>query len=436
MDKKTKAKKSNKNWIENNQFLVILSIVVAALVWIIVAMTVGRGGYRQDFRNVPVDISLQTDAFTRLGFNPVEASETLVTAMVEGDRVAITSQGSGAFLATVSIPENLEIDRAGTYSLPLVPADADYDRTLFTSIEYEPSTVQVKFDRTVERVFPLEVVKNGLSVAAGYILGEETVTPAGVTIEGPQAEVEKVARCRIVVELLEPLDKNHSATYPIEILDDAGEPIDLEAGHMTVDYTEARLLIEMLKNTSLSMDVAFTNIPRNFPIDELRYSITADSLEVAAPLDLVDKVTELILGHIDIRTINLESHTYTFPVEMPEYYRNMDDITQVTARFHTAEWEEATFNASGIELLNVPADYKIQVLGGDTIYNIRFVGTKEILEEMTADDIVMEIDFSEREAVLGQSQVPIKISVPTKGIVWASGVYSVVIQVEEIEVEE
>jgi YbbR domain-containing protein len=371
-----------------------------------------------------------------LGFNPIEASETLVTAKVEGDRVAITSQGSGTFLATVTIPDNLEIDRAGTYSLPLVPADADYDRTLFTSIEYEPATVQVKFDRTVERAFPLEVVKNGLSVAAGYVLGEETVTPAQVTIEGPQAEVEKVARCRIVVELLEPLDKNHSATYPIEILDDAGEPVDLEAGHMTVDYTEARLLIEMLQNTSLSMDVGFTNIPRNFPLEELRYSITADSLEVAAPLDLVDKVSELILGHIDIRTINLESDTYTFPVEVPEYYRNMDDLTQVTAHFYTNGWEEATFNASGIELLNVPAEYEIRVLGGDTIRNIRFVGRTEILEEMTADDIVMEIDFSEREAVLGQSQVPVKISVPTKGLVWASGVYTMVIEAVEKEGEE
>jgi YbbR domain-containing protein len=436
MDKQAKAKKNKKNWIENNQFLLILSIVVAALVWIIVAMTAGRGGYSQDFRNVPVDISLQTDAFTRLGFNPIEASETLVTAKVEGDRVAITSQGSSAFLATVSIPENLEIDRAGTYSLPLVPADADYDHTLFTSIEYEPSTVQVKFDRTVERVFPLEVVKNGLSVAAGYVLGEETVTPAEITIEGPQAEVQKVARCRMVVELLEPLDKNLSATYPIEILDDAGEPIDLEAGHMTVDYTEARLLIEMLQNTSLSMDVAFTNIPRNFPLSELRYSITADTLEVAAQLDLVDKVTELILGHIDIRTITLENNSYSFPVEVPEFYRSMDDITEVTARFYTTGWEEATFNASGIELLNIPPHYKIQVLGGDTIRNIQFIGRGEILEEMTADDIVMEIDFSEREAVLGQSQVPIKISVPTKGLVWASGVYTVVIQVEEEVVEE
>jgi hypothetical protein len=182
--------------------------------------------------------------------------------------------------------------------------------------------------------------------------------------------------------------------------------------------------------------VGFTNIPRNFPLEELRYSITADTLEVAAPLDLVDKVTELILGHIDIRTINLENYTYSFPVEVPEYYRSMDDISQVTANFHTSGWEEATFNASGIELLNIPPAYEIQVLGGDTIRDIRFVGRREILEEMTADDIVMEIDFSEREAVLGQSQVPVKISVPTKGLVWASGVYTMVIEATEKEAEE
>jgi YbbR domain-containing protein len=436
MDKRKRVKKSKKNWIDNNQYLLILSMVVAALVWIVVAMTVGRGGYSQEFRNVPVDISLQTDAFTRLGFNPIEASATLVTAKVEGDRVAITSQESDAFLATVSIPENLDIDRAGTYSLPLIPADADYDRTLFTAIEYEPSTVQVKFDRTIEKAFALEVVKNGMSVAAGYVLGAETVSPSQVMIEGPQAEIEKIARCRIVVELLEPLDKNHSATYPIEILDDAGQEIDLEAGHMTVDYTEARLLIEMLQNTSLSLKTEIINIPRNFPIAELRYSITADTLEVAAPLDLVDKVTELVVGHIDMRTINKDSYTYTFPVEVPEYYRSMDAISQVTVRFFSSGWEEAYFSATGIELLNAPDDYDIRILGGETVHNIKFVGRPEILEEMTADDIVMEIDFSEREVILGQSQVPVKISVPTKGLVWAANMYSAVIQVTEKEVEE
>lgn len=420
--------------VDSNRFLIVLSICVAALIWIVVAMTAGRADFKQEFKDVPVDISLKTEEFIKLGLNPIEVSTDTVMAIVEGDRVAITGQTANTFEATVELPDNVEVGGPGTYSLAVVPADTDYDRSLYTSITYEPKTILVKFDKLVSKTFPIKANINGMSVAAGYIQGEQTISPTQVTIRGPQTEVEKIQSCVISMEMIDPLERTHDEDYPIQVLDVQGQEIDLEASHLTIDYTEARLVIEVKPETSIGLTVDFTNIPRGFPISELRYSMTADTIQVGVPADELGKKNDILLGLIDVRTINKDSYTYTFPVELPENYIDVDTIKSVTVKFFPSGWDETLFMASGIELLNVPDNYDVKILGGETIYNIKFVGKREILEEMTSDDIIMEIDFSEREIVPGQTQVPVKISAPTKGMVWATGVnYSVVLQVTEKE---
>ncbi|MDR2931938.1 MAG: hypothetical protein LBV27_02410, partial [Oscillospiraceae bacterium] len=87
---------------------------------------------------------------------------------------------------------------------------------------------------------------------------------------------------------------------------------------------------------------------------------------------------------------------------------------------------------SGLTLLNKPDKYDITVTG-DTINNVKFVGYESVLSQMTADDIVMECDLAEREITEGQYQLPVRFSVPTKGFVWATGEYSVILEVKERE---
>jgi hypothetical protein len=45
-------------------------------------------------------------------------------------------------------------------------------------------------------------------------------------------------------------------------------------------------------------------------------------------------------------------------------------------------------------------------------------GERDTLEGMTADDVVAQVDLSEKELTPGQYKYPVKISVPTKGLVW------------------
>lgn len=53
------------------------------------------------------------------------------------------------------------------------------------------------------------------------------------------------------------------------------------------------------------------------------------------------------------------------------------------------------------------------------------------MKGITAADVVASIDLMDTTVTTGQFSVPVKISVPNKGLVWAAGEYTVVIRASE-----
>ena len=425
--KKTLKQKREGQWLENKNIAVIFSLCVAAVIWMVVVLAVGSDGFQSTFSSVPIDVELQNDAFARLNLNPIEVSGKVASVTVVGDRLAISAMDAEDLRATVQVTPN--VNEPGSYSLRLVPANENYDRSLLKSIVYKPETIQVRLDTLVSETFIVEPVINGLSMPPDFVRGAETVTPGEITVRGPKAEIEKIARCVIQAELQDPLERTYVADFPVQLLDAQDNVINPETSHLTISAEQSRLVIEMLKITALQLQVRFTNVPDSFPLHDLRYSMTADNVDVAAPVDSASRYSEVVLGHIDIRTISPESNSFVFQVPMPAGFQNLDGIEEVTVRFGSLGWEEAEFVVQGVELLNVPIGFDAGIIG-DSVYRVTLVGNRDVLAEITAEDIVMQIDLSERQVSAGQHRLPIKISVPNKGLVWAYGTdYGAVVQV-------
>lgn len=422
----SEKKKRGGNWIFNNNAIKILSVLVAALIWVVVAMTVGSS-VNKTFNTVPVNINLQATQFAEQGLYPVEVDYINVTAMVYGDRIAVNQLSLEDLTATVK--PSIEVNEPGLFTLRLVPANTSLDSNLLTSIQYTPSEVMVRVDRLITKNLKIEPVVEGLTTAEGFVQGAQTITPSQITVRGPRAEIEKIDRCVVMKSLSNPLEKTHVEDLPILLLDAQGEQIDVAAKRISMEYNEARLVIETLKRTAISLKVSFLNVPRNFPVDMLPYSMSAYSVEVAGPIDLIGKNIEEVVGYIDLRSVDKENDTFTFPLDIPSAYQNLEGINEVTVTFSSYMWEEASFNISGgVEIINKPDNYDVRVMG-DTFYNVKFIGGRGPLSDMTSDDIVMEVDLAEREISEGQIRVPVRISAPTKGFVWAVGEYNVILEV-------
>ena len=422
--------KRKKDWMEDKSFLKAFSLLMAILCWIAIT-TIQKPEQDRTVRNVPVDVEMQEDALNALSLEVVEISRETVSAVIHGERGSVGQITPELLTATVRIGS--EITGPGEYTLSLVPAVRD-DR--YTLVRYTPATVTVTFDREETRIFEVEPEVNGLAIAPGYIqdVSGIRVTPQKVSVKGPQKEVEKISRCVVRVELNNPLEATYARdNLPLTFLDEQGNELDLKGTHLKLDPNEgAQVVIPVLKTEILPLAFSFTNVPDSFtnPLSAFDYTMTDEGVRVAGPVEQVNRYTEIQVGYIDLRTLGLQQNEFTFRVNMPsENMINRSNIESVTVVFDTNDWGETVITASQIELLNIPFEQTVTLLD-DRVRNIRLTGWNDVIEGLVADDVVVQVDLSERELSPGQHYYPVKITVPTKGAVWANGEYSVLIEVE------
>jgi Uncharacterized protein conserved in bacteria len=428
--------KRKKDWMEDKSFLKAFSLFMAVLCWVAIT-TIQKPEQDRTVRDVPVDVEMQEDALNALSLEVVEISRETVSAVINGERGAVGQITPELLTATVRIGS--EITGPGEYTLSLVPAARD-DR--YTLLRYTPATVTVTFDREETRIFDVETEVNGLAIAPGYIqdVSGIRVTPQQVSVKGPQKEVEKISRCVVTLELSNPLEATYArGDLPLTFLDEQGNALNLSGTHLKLDPNDGvQVIIPVLKTETLPLAFRFINVPDSFP-DPLRafdYTMSDEGVEVAGPVEQVDRYAEIQVGYIDLRTLDMGQSEFTFRVNMPsENMINRSDIESVTVLFDTSDWAETVITASQIELLNVPFDQTVTLMD-NRVRNIRLTGLSDIIESLAADDVVVQVDLSERELSPGQHYYPVKITVPTKGEVWANGEYSVLIAVENVAVDE
>ena len=114
----------------------------------------------------------------------------------------------------------------------------------------------------------------------------------------------------------------------------------------------------------------------------------------------------------------------------------VDAPETITVSFDLEEIASANFTIpdTNIFLKNVPVNFDASLMT-KSINNVRFLGDKDILETLTAQDIVAEIDLSNKELATGPYNLPVTISAPGKGFVWAvnnsNGAYMAVVSIQE-----
>jgi YbbR domain-containing protein len=165
-------------------------------------------------------------------------------------------------------------------------------------------------------------------------------------------------------------------------------------------------------------------------MDDLSYTLSNSTVTVAGIPEILARYSEISLGYIDMKAFD-PSDNYTFNVELPTGFTNVDHLQTVEVVFDETNLAEGMFTINNFTIKNRPSNYEVQVTT-TRLTNVRILGDKSIVDSLTSDDIVAEIDLSDRNIQAGQFSVPIKIYMPTKGFVWAVGDYSAIINVKEL----
>ena len=410
------------SFFAGNIYFKLLSLFISIIVWFIVVWSIDPD-VTTLVKNVPVQFGTsESSAIKRLGLNIIDGNNILATVYIKGNRniVGVIEPEDISVVASVN-----EITEAGTYELE-VKAEVKnqvYKDIKFTAIK--PSVVKVKIDKVVTKTIPIEIVCNGVTVEEGYITEKPISSVDFVTITGPEKDVEKVDSALVVCDVHKKLNKTLKTVEDV-VLSSKTLPA-IETKYINLDSEIVSVTIPVLKKKTLPLVLDFTNLPPGFPIEELRYDISPSEIEVAGPEEEINQRESINLAYFDIKNLDLDSKI-EYSINLPSNFINIENIEKAEVKFDFKNFDSKTFSNVLIKVPYSFRDYNI-IVNSKRINNIKLVGSKNVLANIVSGDIVAEIELSDAEIAVGQKTVPLKISVPGKGLVWASGEYSSVITV-------
>lgn len=397
---------------------IILSIVIAFFVWM--AAMLAAPEITKAIRGVPITVDIPTSAMLEV----VDGADTKVSLVLDGKQFEIGSYG----------PENVRvvadasaITEPGTYEVPLVVSDNGTRSYTVTSIS--PATVTLTFETRATKLLQIQADITGLTTPANYIAPEDEIVlePSTVEVSGAESLISRVERAVIEVDFSREVTSTQQQNSKIVYYDAEGNKLETEeVAYFHQDVSSVAVTVPVKRVAALPLTVSFLNVPENFPVDELSYSLSVDSITVAAEDSVLRNHSSLVLGYIDFKQMNLlTSSQMDFAVQLPEGFTDMDDIEVVTVSFEADNLASTNLSLKNFQLVNVPEGFTVTV--EESALRVYVLGKKSIISGIAAGDFVVKVDLSDMRTRAGKYEMPVSIYAPTKGYVWAVGEYSVTV---------
>lgn len=407
---------------DNDKFLWFLSFLFAFMLWFTVVNTIDTTADRS-ITNVPVSFDSSSESLEAMGLDVVLDEPIMVKVDMSGERSVVANVDRQDLLVQADLTG---VTSAGEYTVHLSVTDRlgrDFDNLSTT-----PKEVTVRFDRTVKKTLSVTVDLSRLTYPDGYVIGDDYVNVQSVTISGPESDVSKVASCVVRPEKAGGITKTEVLTADLILLDAEGN--EVPSDYITMSSDAASVTVPLLKTKRLPITVDFLNVPEDFPLDELRYTLSKEDLLVAGPESSINSMTELSVGYIDFR--DLDSGEYNFNLNLPAGFINLEGDESITVSIDTTGIISRTMSVSEIRLENVPDGYTVTPVT-TAIRDVTVYGRSDIMETLTEEDLVAVVDLSDMDLSEGTSSAIANLSAPGKGLVWCSGTYRVQFSVQSTD---
>lgn len=403
----------------DRRFLLLLSLGIAVLLWLYVTMSV-MPNTSTTLSGVPVDFDYDSAKYTTLGLDIVNEPSYTVDLSLSGDGSVLGAARASDF---VVYPDYSSVKGAGsqTLNLNVKIINPDLENRVTATIERGRRTVDVVFDTILTKTLPVTVETSGLHIAEGYSLNKVSSSPSEITITGPSTEVSQVTAVVAPLSMEGELSESQLVQVPLKMRDANGKTLDLP--YTTMEDNIVDVTVSVYKQVELPLVVNFINVPSYFDVHTLQYSLSQETLLVSGPERVVNNLTELSVGSFDLSTFSLDKD-YQMNVELPDGIVSNENVSSVTLSFDTTGMSERSFNVSQISVINVPANYQVEVTT-KRINNVVLVGPEEDLEQLSAGSIEARINAEDLQVAVGTQTVAVQIQVPSNPRVFAIGTYTV-----------
>ena len=329
----------NQNKKQSKAFLMLASLLASICLWVYVFTTVNYMG-ESELRNIPITFVGEEEMLSDYDLIISEGADSTVSLTLYGRRSVLGKINKSNITAQVDLGtvkrsgENLAL----SYEI-IYPDGVDEEDVTITYRDsyYVYLNVQQLETKNVEVRGVLDV---DCEVAEGYVAKAFSFQPETIDIMGTSDKLALISHALVTVNRTN-IDKTITDDYQVQLVTYEGEIIKDESITLMTDVVTATLPIAKTKDVPLVIEIiegggaTGANLIRN--IDPASITISGDA-------EIVDGVSQIILGTIDLNTIT-SAETFVFPITIPNEADNLSGVDTATV----------TVRLSGLETKNVTA---------------------------------------------------------------------------------
>ena len=297
-------------------------------------------------------------------------------------------------------------------------------------------TVKIKVEKIISKTFT--AADGNLTATADEVIPTDdmkidsiTADPSTITLTGDAADLEAVKRVEIRSVSAGETSASLTSKGQIVLIGANGDVI--ENPDISYDNDNFIVNVSLYKQKTLPLTVQFTNVPSNFDLSSLKYSIYPETLTISSPDDSVDMQDKFEVGTIDLSQLTTKYlQKLTLPITLPEGYKNISGNTSAMVSFDADNYTFLSFTIQkeNIIIANAPDNFDIDVLTNELTVNV--TGPADEIAAMTSKNIYATIDLMGTSLTAGLKDVTPEFTLRgTKVKSWVTGDYKVSIQVSE-----
>lgn len=406
--------------LKNNLSLAIYSVIIAILAWFVISMTM-YPSIPKTIENIPIDLDISGTSAADNGLSVISCDIESVDVQILGNRAQIGNLNNENLKATI-VADN--VTSTGTKSLAIsITSESNIE---FQVQSISPETVSVVFDKYETREFPITPEIPNITFAEGKIINDDDFTcePETISITGPTAQLDKISKCVAVSNKEMNLDSSYSiASDEIKLYSEDGSTLDQSS--LKFNTSSFILNIPVLTQKTVQLSVGISGGTANFDSSAINFTLSTDSMTIATNTSENTQVSDIPdtieIGKVILNELDL-GYSKTFKIDLNSKYINMSDLESVTVSLDDTNLarKELTLDNSQFTISNntISDEYDLSVITKKL--DIVVVGPKDIIDDITANDIVADVNLL--GAVIPQTDsfsYPVTISCPKYNTVWA-----------------
>lgn len=373
---------SMKNRILNHFGLKVMSLVIAIVVWVIVANV---DDYKTTKQISGIEIEfVNGDAITEKNKVYEVPEGTTIDIVVKGRRSIVEELTSEDFKAVADLSK-MSVTNAVTVEVSAISSYVGKDLT----ISYTNNAVTIAVENKIEKQLPI-TVRADAEVAEGYAIRNKTATPNLITVRGAESVVNMIEEVVVDVDVT---GANHNLTANAQpvFLDHSGEVI--ESTKFEYDVDEVAVSVEILQTKKLSVRVKTAGeVKDGYAIASVDYQPT--SILVVGEAEDLAKVDEVLIDDIDVTDCSKDLETSVVIADyLPSGIALADDNEEVMIKVMIEAVEEKTLALEADDINIVGKDQSYQYTFTDSEgYSIKVRGLKDNLEKLKVTNLIPSID--------------------------------------------